>query len=368
MKPVRTAIALLGLMTILGAAPVLQPAPQTPAPVPSPAPAPPSTSTSPIAAPDALPAGMPPDLADRLAALKPADPDGYLRLGEDVASMAVDSRGRDLARRLFVLAFTLDRARSASSTSPTATSACLALAAMANLEADRRWLVSLARALDRRLAFPAWIARAEDPVDSGTAYLAATFVGLVRGGDSIRAQRVLAQPGVRDLIKRYERLLSPINDTGGLSSLEQEMSRWPCPECGGKRVARRFQSNPPQYRLCSVCGGTLGPEIRPETLAAQLRFESRMLSGSSRSWAAQVMSDRGAPLRDVDPAELAPAFGISTEATLWRNGRWVAVDRGASPAVPAPASSPSRGPSAGPDANPDSAPDPVPVPGPDPRK
>ncbi|MCC6426744.1 MAG: hypothetical protein IT435_07970 [Phycisphaerales bacterium] len=307
----------------LAAAPV-QPASTPPAPAGSDVPpdvqpeALPDTKTSPAP----LPLGTPADLPQRLSALSPANPDGYLRLGEDIAAIAIDNRGRDLARTLFVLAFTLDRARAASSTSPTATSACLALAAMASTESDRRWLTSMARSMDRRLALPAWIARDDNPADSGAAYLAATFVGLVRGGDTIRATRVLAQPGVRDLLQRYERLLSPIGDTGGLSALEQEMARWPCPECAGKRIARRFQSSPPQYRLCSVCNGTLGPEIRPQQLTAQLRFESRLLSGASRSWAAQVMSDRGAPLRDVDPDELAPALGINPDASIWRDGRW----------------------------------------------
>ncbi len=282
---------------------------------------------------------MPEDLAAKLAALRPSEPDAYLRLGEDVAARAMDSRGRELARQLFTLAFVLDRKRSGGAVAPTATSACLALAEISATESDRRWLLSLARSIDLRLSAPAWSSRGADAADSGTAYLAAVYVGLVRGGDSIKAQRVIGQPGVRDLIQRYERLLSPINDTGGLNSLEQEMTRWPCPECGGKRIVRRFQSNPAQYRLCSVCGGTLGPALHPLELAAQLRFESRMLSGTARSWAAQVIADGGVPLRDVDPAELPAAMGVDPAAVLWRDGRWIS-DR---PATPPPQPSPATG-------------------------
>ncbi|GMV26278.1 MAG: hypothetical protein AMXMBFR58_23090 [Phycisphaerae bacterium] len=278
----------------------------------------------PAPTPDPLPANLPFDLEHRLAELRPGNPEGYLRLGEDVAAAATDNLGRGLARRLYTLAFVLDRRRANTSVWPTATSACLALAELATTQADRQWLEALARSIDRRLAVPEWTTAAQDPVDSATAYLATVFVGLVRSGDTIRAERVLAQPGVRDVIRRYERLLSPYNQPGGLAELEREMTRWPCPECAGKRVVRRFQSNPPQFRLCSVCRGTLGPDLSPQTLSAQLRFESRLLAGTARSWAAQVISDDGAPLRDVDPGELPGAMGVDPSLVIWRDGRWVA--------------------------------------------
>lgn len=344
------------LAALLVLAGVLAAGPQRPAPPPPhpPQTAPPpsvpdstSTSSRPAspadtrAPTDLLPPGMPDDLAGRLSALRPSAPDAYLRLGEDVAAAAQESRGKDLARRLLGLAFVLDRKRAATSVSPVASSAALALAEIASTEADRRWFTSLARSLDRRLASPPWTSRGVDSGESDTAYLACVFVGLVRGGDSIRAQRVIAQPGVRDLLLRYERLLSPMNATGGLSALEREMSRWPCPECAGKRIVRKYQSNPPQFRLCSVCAGTLGPTLRPEDLAAQLRFEARLLSGTARSWAAQVISDGGPPLRDVDPDELPAVLGIDPSATLWRAGAWV-QDGAAAPKKPtvAPAADP----------------------------
>ncbi|HLO42544.1 MAG TPA: hypothetical protein VK176_16095, partial [Phycisphaerales bacterium] len=183
-----------------------------------------------------------------------------------------------------------------------------------------------ARSIDRRLALPEWSSKRSEASDPTTAYLASLFVGLVRAGDTVRAQKVLAQPGVRELIKRNERLLSPIGDTGGLSNLEREMTRWPCPECAGKRIVRKYQSIPPQYRVCSVCNGTLGPRIIPEELAAQLRFESRILAGTARSWASEVLSDGGAPLRDVDPDELVKVLRLDPSRPLWREGRWLAAN------------------------------------------
>nr|HRJ50219.1 hypothetical protein [Phycisphaerales bacterium] len=46
------------------------------------------------------PDGLFPDLEQRLAALRPTEPEAYLRLGEDVAAGATDARGRELARTL----------------------------------------------------------------------------------------------------------------------------------------------------------------------------------------------------------------------------------------------------------------------------
>lgn len=282
--------------------------------------------------PEPLPRGAPDDLADRLRALRPSEPEAYLKLGEDVAVWAEESRGRELARKLFGLAFILDRQRSGGSTAPTATSACLALSQLAATSSERTWYLALARSLDRRLALPDWASRRGEFIDPATAYLASLYVGLVRAGDTIRAQKVLAQPGVREMIKRHERLLSPIGDTGGLNVLEREMARWPCPECAGKRIVRKYQSVPPQYRVCSVCNGTLGPKIVPVELAAQLRFESRMLAGSARSWASEVLSDGGTPLLDVDPAEVPKMLRIDPTQTLWREGLWMSPNAPAAPA------------------------------------
>lgn len=284
------------------------------------------TEKQPEPAPEPLPRGSPGDLADRLARLRPAEPEGYLKLGEEVAAWAEDSAGRELARKLLGLAFALDRQRAGQTTSPTATSACLALSELGSTPSERTWFLALARSIDRRLALPEWSSKRSEASDPTTAYLASLFVGLVRAGDTVRAQKVLAQPGVRELIKRNERLLSPIGDTGGLSNLEREMTRWPCPECAGKRIVRKYQSIPPQYRVCSVCNGTLGPRIIPEELAAQLRFESRILAGTARSWASEVLSDGGSPLRDVDPDELVKVLRLDPSRPLWREGRWLAAN------------------------------------------
>jgi len=64
-------------------------------------------------------------LTARLEALTPSDPRAYFELGEEVADAADNQASLDLARRLFVLALHLDRARNGQRISA---GACRALA------------------------------------------------------------------------------------------------------------------------------------------------------------------------------------------------------------------------------------------------
>ena len=57
-------------------------------------------------------------------------------------------------------------------------------------------------------------------------------------------------------------------------------------------------------------------------LANQLRIEAVLLQGTQRSWAAQVLSDAGAPLRDLDPAELPGTYAVDPKKVLGRDGQW----------------------------------------------
>jgi len=260
-------------------------------------------------------------LRARLEALSPSDPRAYFELGEEIADAASNPATLQLARRLYVLALYLDRARAGQRLSA---SACLALADLATRERDRRWLRSLAGTLDQRLAGPAWVRSAEARASSQAGYGAATALGLVRSGDGVRARRALADPAVRALLRSYERLLDPAALPGAMRVLEREADRWPCPECHNQRIVRRLGSGrEPLYRPCTNCAGNPGPAMSVAALIAHLRLESQLLSGVQRSWSAQVAADRGAPLRDPDPSDVAPAFGIDPARSVYRNGEWV---------------------------------------------
>lgn len=268
-------------------------------------------------------AGLTPETQSRLTALTPSRPDLYLELGEEVAEGARDPKSIDLARRLYVLAFSLDRARGGQDI---AAQACIALAQLNESEKDRRWLLAMADLLDRRRARPEWIRRADESVSSQIAYTAATVLGLVRAGEGYVARQRLAEPGVAQLLGAFQRLLSAAGDTGAMRWIEREAGRWPCPECHNQRIVKKGGGKDAIIKLCTTCGGNPGPKLNNAALVAQLRFESRLLRGIQRSWAAQAWSDLGAPLHDPDPDELPKQFDVDPARPLWRDGEWVAAN------------------------------------------
>ncbi len=278
-----------------------------------------------------LAAAVTPDVRARLERLSPSNPELYFESAKSSWTLPTTRAAFSWARQLYVLAYHLDRARGGHQL---ASQACLAIAQLNDNEKDRRWLLSLAVLLDRRQVRPEWIRRADESASSQTSYLAATVLGLVRAGEGYAARTRLAEPGVAALLTSYERLLSATGDTGAVRWIEREAGRWPCPECHNQRIVKKGGGKDSIVKLCTTCGGNPGPKLNNAALVAQLRFESRLLNGIQRSWAAQAWSDQGAPLRDPDPEELPKQFDVDPERTLWRDGRWVAP---ADPAPPKPA-------------------------------
>lgn len=260
-------------------------------------------------------------LQQRLEALDPSSPLAYFELAEEIAAEAVEPEHTDLAKTLFVLAFVYDR----ESGRPTwiSPSACLALADASRLDRERRWLIAMAKSLDRRHAPPDWNYADPVRVSDETAYLAASAISAVRSGEGRRARDLMDRPEVRALIDRYETLLSPAGLPGEAQRLVREAQLWPCPECLNQRVTRKANVNPPEYEPCVWCRGNPGMKLAPAELVGHLRFESRLLAGIHRSWSAQLASDGGSPVRDPDPDELAPTLGVDPRKAFYRNGRWV---------------------------------------------
>jgi hypothetical protein len=276
-------------------------------------------------------AALPAWIAPRLAQLEPDDPAGYFLLGEEVIADLSSREEEELATQLFSLAYELDRADG----TPTwiAPSSCIALASIARLETEERWLRALASRLDPEYAAPAWqLGPGEDPV-SEAAVNAAEAVGEARAGEGLQARDLLEKPGVRELISRYGRLLGFSASSGALWQVEQWATEWPCRECGNERVVFRPDTDPPSYRECYTCRGNPGPRLTGAQLVNQLRFESRLLQGISRSWGAQLALDYAAPLRDPDPDELAEVMGVDAGLPYWRGG-WVGAPDGVAPPAP----------------------------------
>lgn len=257
--------------------------------------------------------------AARLEALSPDDAEAYYLLGEELAVEAIDADDFELVRQLYVVAFELDRTAGGSQLGA---SVCLALAGIERLESRRAWLRALAGAMDERYAVNEWFEASSVNVDDETALLVATALGHARAGEGLQAKRLLEKPGVREVLEEYESLLGNTGLSGGLSRLDGYITEWPCRECKNERVMTRKGTQPVQYRLCYTCEGNPGPRLEPSELISHLRFESRLLSGLQRSWAAQVASDVGEPLRDPEPADLAHVLGVNAELVYWRDGEW----------------------------------------------
>lgn len=256
----------------------------------------------------------------KLAALRPENPQAYFDLAEEIADTADEEPQAVLARTLYVLAFELDRQKGAAT--QLAAASALGIARVERLERDKRWLIAIAGAVDRRYALPDWNVGASPSISDEAAYKAATVLGLARAGEGREARRVFDQPGVADVLKRYERAIGTTGQTGALSRLTKYMQQWPCGECSNQRVVSKPGEKGPELRLCPLCRGNPGPRLDEEEYIGQLRFEAALLNGIQRSWAAQVIVDQGAPLRDPDLSEVAPTYGVDPAKPYWQAGQW----------------------------------------------
>lgn len=266
---------------------------------------------------------------ERLEALAPANPAAYLELGEEIAATitepqvaaSADSAAatRRLVVELYVLALALDQRDTG--LSPTGASASLALASLSPRDEDKRWLTAVARTLDPRQAPPPWMARPEVASVESEAFRAASAIGLIRSGDGIRARQLLGHAEVRAVLERSNSLIERLGFSGGSGRLLREAELWPCSQCANQRIFKRLSASG-EPRLCTNCEGVPGPRLSDRELLALLQFESWLLDGRQRSWAAQSTADGGAPLRDPDPSGVAGSFRVDPKKPYWRRGVW----------------------------------------------
>lgn len=330
-----TLCPLLLAATLAAGSQSLWAAPGQPAPPPAPS-AIPAPSTD-------LPAGLadiPIDnLSQRLEALRPTDPVAYFRLAEEVAEERDAPAARPLARRLYVLAFELDRA--ANPPTGLAASACLGLAALTTVQSEQRWLRALAIQFEPPALgdqSPQAALRIDPPAVPERAALAvASALGALRAAEGSRAAAILRRPGHWAVLEQHESMLQ-----GGAARIRDLLTAWPsCPECHNRRIVNRpvAPNTPATPRFCSTCNGIPGPALSQPELLGQLRLEAALLRGIHRLWSAQIQADSGDPLRDPRPDDLALRFRVDTRAVLFRAGKWVP-----DPARPDPVKQPAQAP------------------------
>jgi hypothetical protein len=151
-------------------------------------------------------------------------------------------------------------------------------------------------------------------------------MGLARSGEGRRADQLLEKPEVAQLLKEVDGRPMPDGRPASLKNfLDKAVRDWPaCPQCRNRRVVPAGASRTGEMTLCDTCRGNPGPRLTEDELSNQLRIEAVLLEGEQRSWAAQVLADAGAPLRDLDPSELAGTYGVDRQLVIWRDGGWAA--------------------------------------------
>jgi hypothetical protein len=273
------------------------------------------------------------NLEARLRALSPDDPMAYFELGEEVAYEMPYAIGQDLARRLFVLAFELDRRRE----EPLGLggSVCLALAEMSSDVNEQRWLRALAEALEGNMRDVRWGASMASGVSDRAPLDLADALGRLRAGD-VRA--------LRSFLGRFDAVtvlreagMKPEDARTFVRDVERVMDR--SRAAPASREVRKTVDGELVVQLDDASGGNPGPSLTENEYLQQLKAEMLLVDARAGTWAVQVLLDEGVPQRDIDASELAPYFDVDTsrpvfrldEGGTWNEGRWVAPEQSPRP-------------------------------------
>lgn len=259
----------------------------------------------------------------QLAALSPDRPEAYFLLAEELIAEPDPARSDiNLARQLLVLAFAHSSSGGASAY-PIRGSACLALASIETSPDRQRWLRALAQRVDARYEIPAWKKQSESSTDSVPRAIFAEAIGEIRAGRGRFALQSLEQPEVDQVVESTAASLASFGAGASLSRLRELAERYETPGCGGRRAIPEGAGARRRYVLCPENDGNPGPRLSTAEYLAYVRFEAVLLSAEPDSWAAELGSGDRAPLRDPEPEELAPLYGVDPGASIWRDGRWV---------------------------------------------
>ncbi len=223
------------------------------------------------------------DLESRLSTLRPERPRAYFELGEEVLDVAdSDVERRDLARRLFGIAGTLDP-------EGLGASSALALAAMADDAAAARRFRIAARLLSDDVAWT--VRRGRKSLDREIVTQICRSLEDLRTGDSNRLRTVFRDPEKIEALARWDAVIP-----GGVAWLRQLSERR-----GGTRI-----------------------DLDLEERLALVNVEIALLEGADASWATLLTLEAPRPLMNLplDRPERVLLPDGGADAPYWRRGAW----------------------------------------------
>lgn len=267
---------------------------------------------------------VPEALIARLSDLDPSNPLSYFALGEEFAEIR-NQEARSTARRLYIIALGASRSGGAPEVAPLGRSACVALAAIADSDDERRWLLAVARSAAPPPTDVNWDGALAPSGSDDAGYDVAVALGRYRSGEFRRAREAFRKrPDAAEILVR-QGLASSDAHAMFKEVLAEVEGAVGCPKCRGERVIRGVQDGKATADLCPVCRGNPAPTpaLTPERFALQLRAEAVLLNAKPQSWTAQMRLDGARPLRDVDPESVGAYYGVNPAHSRWQDGAWV---------------------------------------------
>ncbi|MEL6497861.1 MAG: hypothetical protein AAGJ54_04635 [Planctomycetota bacterium] len=258
--------------------------------------------------------------AAQLESLEPSRPSAYYELAETVAGQAASPADVQLARRLFVLAYSLGSDPNAPAW--LRASSCIALASLERDASRRRWLFAVAAILDDRYAALDRGDLALEGFSQEQRLAFAEYLGLVRSGRGVLARARLEQPGMQDLLDAVSAIVLGTQNAPSLARMRGESSVWPCKQCSNARSVPDASDPDTKRILCPNCRGNPGPLLSNRDRISFVALEAIALRADGRTWSAEHAMLRTAALLDPDPEGVASFYQIDTSRSVYKSGVW----------------------------------------------
>ncbi len=274
---------------------------------------------------------------ERLALLKPDQPDAYREYAEELAEKRVDPEARQMAIRLFLIAAYHDQERLGES-------CLLGMVALARSPEEERRFRAMVYLLDpqhdrRKLVTQPTSATKTGgndgtPAESnaGARRYFAKALQYARAGDRRTALGVARKSGVQQEFDRYRQLISFAEFEKVCLTARKctvcENGKIPCPTCKGNgQGCRQCFGN--GVFICTECDGNyLRPGLPKGLLRQVLATELALLSSTptqgetanAKSWSQTVLTKSTQP---VVPLRLETITEFDPRAAVYRDGKWV---------------------------------------------